>query len=177
MVPAILTERSQCSCISHCKFAFLCIYISGEVEHSVCPSPVPCQRGILCSLPELTKFLRLKQSFKPWTLENSSKQMAPCFPDDTSDRTACPPFSDLPLHVIIMNILLIVPLHSQFEVVVEVSWHLEPSVPKSSSFPEDLALHMSVNWPHPNHEPKFSPFHPHREAPTYRKITFKKYRF
>lgn len=92
MVLVTPTERSQRTwhCFCHCKFAFLCKYISRELD-CACPYPAPCQRCILSSSAESIELLRWKQSFRPWTLGNSSKQAPPCFPDDTSDRTACPP--------------------------------------------------------------------------------------
>lgn len=97
MVMPIPKEIAQFSWhyISHCKFAFLCKYSPRDSDYSVSSSPASAQRYIPSLSAGYIKPLRWKQSFRPRTLENSSKQMPPCFPDDTSDRTACPLFSDI----------------------------------------------------------------------------------
>lgn len=133
MVLALSTEISQCSWhyISHCKFAFLYKFIPREFDYCVCPSPAPSRRCIPSLSAEYIKLLRWKQSFRPWTLENSSKQMPPCFPDDISDCTACPSFSDIYSYMWLSWIFYSQSFYTQCEVLIEVSWCREYSCPRT----------------------------------------------
>ena len=70
--------------------------------------------------------------------------------------------------------------HSPFTLNVRSSLKLadaESILAQEQFFPVRLAPCVSLNWLHPNHETKFSPFHSHHEAATYSKITFSNIEF